>query len=126
MMTTKNPYQVILQHPIFILSVVILFVHQITQKIFLFKIPLADYYIDDFFAMPFILSLFLLEQHFWKRRLSNLTSFEIVLFTIFFAVFFEELLPILHTNYTKDYWDYLMYGCGSLLFYNTINKSIKI
>lgn len=115
----------ILKNPIFITSTILLLVHQVFQKVLIINILWADSYLDDFLSMPFILSLFLVEQHFWKRRTSNLTILEIVIFTIVFAVFFEEIMPQLNAYYTKDYWDYLAYGLGSLVFYFGINKKIS-
>jgi hypothetical protein len=107
----------ILSHPIFWISAIFLLSHQLTQKIFSIKMPFFDAYLDDFLAMPFIFSLFLIEQYFWKRRTTKLTLFEITTFTIIFAIFFELILPNFNTNYTKDYWDFLAYGFGSLVFY---------
>ncbi|MFT6148514.1 MAG: hypothetical protein ACJAUH_001196 [Saprospiraceae bacterium] len=112
----------ILFNPIFIGSAFLLILHQFVQKVWLINLPFIDAYLDDFLAMPFILSLFWIEQLFWKRRTTNLSTFEIIIFTVLFAVFFEEIIPKFSINYTKDYWDYLMYGLGSLVFYFTINR----
>ena len=114
----KNPQiKSILFHPIFILSATLLILHQLIQKVFFINLPFIDAYLDDFLSIPFMLSLFLIEQLFWKRRTTNLSTFEILIFTITFAVFFEEIVPRFNVNYTKDYWDYLAYGLGSLAFY---------
>ena len=112
----------ILFNPIFIGSAFLLILHQFVQKVWLINLPFIDAYLDDFLAMPFILSLFWIEQLFWKRRTTNLSTFEIIIFTVLFAVFFEEIIPKFSINYTKDYWDYLMYGLGSLVFYFMINR----
>jgi hypothetical protein len=112
----------ILFNPIFIGSAFLLILHQFVQKVWLINLPFIDAYLDDFLAMPFILSLFWIEQLFWKRRTTNLSTFEIIIFTVLFAVFFEEIIPKFSINYTKDYWDYLMYGLGSFVFYFMINR----
>lgn len=112
----------ILTTPVFLISTVLLITHQVLQKLLLINLPLIDAYLDDFLAMPFILSLFLAEQLFWKRRTTNLTLFEIGLFTTVFAIFFEEIIPSYNTNYTKDSLDYVMYVLGSLFFQFTINN----
>ena len=115
----------ILFSPIFIIVTILLFLHQITQKVLLINLPYIDAYLDDLLAMPFVLSIFLIEQLFWNRRISNLTIFEIVIFTTIFAIFFEELVPQFNVNYTKDIWDYFAYILGSFFFYITINQSIS-
>ncbi len=113
----------ILTHPIFITSVFLLTLHQILQKTGILSIPLIDAYLDDFWAMPFLLSIFLIEQLLWQRRTTPLMTYEIFIFTLIIAVFFEEIVPRFNDNYTKDYWDYLMYALGSFLFAKTINHS---
>jgi hypothetical protein len=118
----SNQTKSILKQPIFWGSALLLLSHQLLQKVFLIKIPFIDAYLDDFLAMPFMLSLFLIEQYFWQRRTTKLTAFEITIFTIIFAVFFEEIIPKFNANYTKDYWDYLAYGLGSLMFWLWFNR----
>lgn len=115
----------ILFSPIFIVVTILLIVHQIIQKILLINLPFIDAYLDDFLAMPFILSMFLIEQFFWNRRTTNLTIFEIVIFTTIFAIFFEEIVPNFSESYTKDYWDYVAYGLGSYFFYLTTNQLVS-
>lgn len=115
----------ILFSPIFVIITILLIIHQITQKILLVNLPFIDAYLDDFLAMPFMLSVFLMEQLFWNRRTTKLTIFEIVIFTTVFAIFFEEIVPKFHESYTKDYWDYLAYGFGSYLFYFTVNQLVN-
>ncbi len=113
-------------HPIFIGATFLLLLHQLLQKVLLIPFSIIDAYLDDFLSMPFILSLFLIEQHLWKRRTSNLSIFEIIFFTVLIIVLFEEIIPKFNANYTKDYWDYLMYSLGSLVFYFSIGtKNLK-
>ncbi|MGB0861591.1 MAG: hypothetical protein ACPGXZ_01685 [Saprospiraceae bacterium] len=111
-------------HPVFVMASLLFVIHQVLQKIFEISIPLFDNYGDDFVGMPIILTIFLVEQRFiWKRVQTNLSLFQVVVFTILFAVFFENILPLFNHNYTADYWDYLAYGLGSWFFFITINKS---
>ena len=112
----------------FLLSTIVLIIHQITQKIYDIRIPLLDNYGDDFFAMPFILTLFTIEQYIWKRRTTTLSIFEIGVFTMIFGVFFEFIVPLFNNNYTKDYWDFAAYVLGSfafVLFSNKVNDNIS-
>lgn len=98
-------------------------IHQILQKIFHVSIPILDNYGDDFFAMPFMLTIFSVEQRYiWRSINRPLSAFEIFVFTLAFALFFEELLPQYHQGFTKDYWDYLAYSLGSLAFYFSRNS----
>jgi len=106
----------------FLFSTTTLVIHQIIQKVFHISIPILDNYGDDFFAMPFILTIFLAEQYLWKRRTTPLSIFETLTFTLLFGLFFEFILPEFNPNYTKDYWDFLAYGLGALSFYYLINK----
>ena len=70
-------------------------IHQVLQKILHVSIPILDNYGDDFFAMPFILTIFSIEQRYiWRRINRSLDKFEIFAFTLFFALFFEEFLPL--------------------------------
>lgn len=113
-----------LLHPVFWGASSLFILHQILEKHYQIAIPFADNYLDDFLAMPIILTIFWTEQRvLWKRFQHPLTIFQIIVFTLAFSIFFEEILPNYNVNYTKDYWDYLAYGLGSLCFYFTINTS---
>lgn len=112
---------------LFLISAVCIAIHQILQKLMFINIPLWDNYGDDFFAMPFMLSLFSYEQRYvWKLLQRSLTGFEIVVFTLIFAIFFEEILPMFNDGFTKDYWDYLAYGLGSLVYYLWEKRSQRV
>ena len=118
----------LLMNWLFLLSTIVLIIHQITQKIYDIRIPLLDNYGDDFFAMPFILTLFTIEQYIWKRRTTTLSIFEIGVFTMIFGVFFEFIVPLFNNNYTKDYRDFAAYVLGSfafVLFSNKVNDNIS-
>lgn len=105
------------QHILFLFSALAIALHQIIEKIAQIPLPLFDNYGDDFFAMPFILTIFSFEQRYiWQHINRPLSAFEISAFTLFFALFFEELLPLFNPNFTKDYWDYLAYAAGSFCF----------
>jgi hypothetical protein len=89
-------------------------VHQILQKIFFYSFPFWDNYGDDLVAMPIVLRLFTLDQHlFWQKQT---TIWKLFVFTLFFALFFEEFLPKINTAYTCDRWDYVAYCVGFCIF----------
>ncbi len=113
-----------LLHPVFWGACGILILHQVLEKYYQIAIPFADNYLDDFLAMPIILTIFWTEQRvLWKNIKHPLTIFQVTIFTFAFSIFFEEILPNFNANYTKDYWDYLAYILGSICFYLTINKA---
>ena len=114
----------ILSTPTFVIATSLLILHQIWEQLLGQSYVFLDAYLDDFLALPFMLSVFLVEQLIWNRRVSKLTALEVIVFTVVFALFFEEIVPKLHKGYTKDYWDYLAYSLGSILFYWTVNQSI--
>lgn len=114
----------ILSAPTFVMATSLLLLHQIWQQLLGQSYSFFDAYLDDFLALPFILSIFLVEQLIWNRRVSKLTALEVIVFTVVFGLFFEEVVPKLHESYTKDYWDYLAYSLGSILFYLTVNQSV--
>jgi hypothetical protein len=111
-----------LKKPIFIIATLGIAFHQILQKILHIPLPFIDNYADDFFAMPFVLTIFSAEQrHLWKHLNRPLNGFEIAVFTLVLGLFFEEILPKYHAGFTKDYWDYLAYSLGSL-WYQSLSR----
>lgn len=84
----------------------------------------ATAYINDFLCMPIVLTTCLFVVHLIKRdRSIRLSLFSILSLTIFYAVYFEVVLPRINPRYTADLIDVLMYFSGSLIFYLLQNKS---
>lgn len=109
------------KHPLFLVCCLTLIAHQLIEKVIGLAFPLLDNYLDDVLAMPIILTIVYVEQRYvWKRIHQRLKITEVLLYTLVFAIFFEEILPQFHEGYTRDNWDYLAYLVGSLLFYKFI------
>ena len=110
--------------PIFILCTVLFFVHQLMQKVLDIHFDLVDRYMDNFLAMPIILSLLVIERSYLlgRKHRYRLSGLEIVVATFVIVMVAELLFPLLSRNFVTDWWDVLFYALGSLFFYLTINK----
>jgi len=105
-------------------------IHQIIQKGLNYHLGFFDNYLDPILSMPILLGLILQERQFLLTRFFyskepikyQFSILEIVIATLFFAIIFEEGFPKWSPNFTKDYSDYLAYGCGALIFHLSINK----
>ena len=78
-----------------------------------------------FWLIPFLLLFGFMIYNSAKGNLLNQHRFTgtlVVMSLPFFALFFEEFLPKYHNGFTKDYWDYLAYALGSILFYYSNRK----
>ena len=76
------------------------------------------FYGNDFLCMPIVLSICLMAA----RSIKNapgiyLSLISILSLTVFYALFFEAILPKTGSNYTADVVDVLMYFLGAFLFY---------
>lgn len=112
-----------LLQPVFVISCLLLFLHQVTQ--FYVAIEWIDNYLDDLVCMPIFLTLLLFERrHVFRIDPNYIFSwFEISVITLVFGVFYEAILPHYNTSFTSDNWDYLCYALGSLIFgWSTIPK----
>ena len=109
--------------------VLLLTMHQITQKMLTYDLGWVDNYLDALLCMPILLGLLLQERQFIIAKYFKPTSqnnyhfsiLEITLATVFFAIIFEEGFPKWSSSFTKDYLDYAAYFMGALLFYFLIN-----
>ena len=82
------------------------------------------FYVKDFLCMPIVLTIGLVvAQVIKKDRSIRLSLFTIMSLTVFYTLYFEIFLPRVHTRYTADLLDVLMYFSGSLLFYFLQGKS---
>ena len=76
------------------------------------------FYVKDFLCMPIVLTIGLLvAQVIKKDRSIRLSLFTIMSLTVFYTIYFEIFLPRIHTRYTADLLDVLMYISSSFLFY---------
>lgn len=84
-----------------------------------------SFYFYDFLCMPIVFTIILALLRFLKKdeRLI-IPLFALVSLTIYYAWFFEWLMPKYDTRYTGDWLDVLMYVLGSALFYISERKQI--
>ena len=93
---------------------------------------LLDSYLDAFLSMPILLGLILQERQLFINKFVSpenpnnysFSKIEIILATTFFAIIFEEGFPKWSPHFTKDYWDYIAYIGGALIFYGFINSTV--
>lgn len=114
----------ILQSPVFILCSVLFVLHQLLQKGLGLHIPYLHAYLDNFLAMPIILTLLLAERRLLFRKGNGyiLTALDVLLATLYVSLISELLFPLFSDRFTTDWLDPVLYGLGSLLFYFTINQ----
>lgn len=113
------------KNKVWVSCILLIGIHQITQKIWLWSLPFIDNYLDPFLSIPILLGAilherrFLIDKYFTNFKASNyhLSILEIIITTTFFAILFEEGFPRWSEHFTKDYWDYLAYFGGGFLFY---------
>lgn len=84
------------------------------------------FYGNDFLCMPVVLSICLFAARSVKKDAGVYLSMLIILsLTIFYALFFELVLPKTQSNHTADFVDVLMYIAGAGLFYLVQKKDQK-
>lgn len=108
----------ILKHPIFI------GVFTLALAIYLAKLSHVDlpnwvyFYLSDLLCMPFVFSLCLVVVRLInKDHTLHITLGPILALTVFYAIYFECLLPQYNARYTADIIDVIMYILGASLFY---------
>ena len=106
------------------IAVILFLLHQFTERVLLWPIPLFDNYLDSFLAMPIILGLHLAERRYFFRAGADytLSYFEVIIVTVFLAIIFEEGFPLWREGFVRDPWDYMCYAFGAVIFLLLINK----
>lgn len=108
----------VLAHPLFLFCC---FLAGFVYIANLYQLPLSNwvtFYVNDFLCMPIILSICL----FGVRQIKGnsklyIPGIAIVSLCIYFAVFFEWIMPRINPRYTADWIDIMLYGIGGLLFF---------
>lgn len=76
------------------------------------------FYANDFLCMPIVLSFSLaILRYIKKSDLIYVPLSIILIMTAYYAIYFEWLMPKLHTRYTGDLIDVVLYFIGAFLFY---------
>jgi len=135
----------VLKNPFWLVCVILFTLHQVAQKSLGWNFWWADNYLDPLLGIPILLGLVLAERRFFiKKFLANRNAsptknstntrhnklytfsiFEISVVVVALSIIFEEGFPRWVEGFTKDYFDYLAYFVGALLFYFFINKNGK-
>jgi hypothetical protein len=95
-------------------------------KLFQLNLPnWVHYYAADLLCMPLVLLIILaLLMDFYGRQNFKIPLSAIVSLTVYYALFFEWLLPKISQRYTADWLDVLMYVHGALAFYLLQRKNL--
>jgi hypothetical protein len=109
--------------PAFVLALLFFLLHQLLQKIFHINIPFADSYLDNFLCMPILLHGLLWERKFfWKNEHYKLPFSHMAAATLLVSFISEFLFPLWSVEFVKDYFDFVFFGLGALVFAVCMNK----
>ena len=112
-----------LKSPLFILCVVLFILHQVSQYILKIPLPFLNNYLDNFLAMPIILTLLLAEKKYiFKQKNESLSLLFTIIATLYVALVTEWLFPFISDRFTTDWADLVFYSLGSILYYFTMNR----
>ena len=100
----------VIRNPVFLLSLILVLAHQLSQKVFHFPIPILDSYLDPLLCPPILLGLILMERRslFKLGNEYTFSNLEIVIMTGVMALIFEIGFPYFSTKFTADIWDVIM------------------
>ena len=107
------------QSRLWVVSVLLLLTHQFLQKKLQISIPFLDNWLDPFLSMPILLGLILAERRwfFKNKKVYSFSILEVVIAVLFFSFVFEFIFPKWDNGFTFDWWDFVGYGLGGLVFY---------
>lgn len=88
-----------------------------------YKIP----YLNDLLCLPIVLSLALwIQQKLFPMTCRPvLNAAQVIFAVLYFALFFEVVLPAFSRRYTRDYLDILAYAVGGIIYYFFFNPQPK-
>ena len=95
-------------------------------KLFQLNLPnWVQFYAADLLCMPLVLIVILaLLRYFYGNQQFIIPLSAIVSLTVYYALFFEWLLPKISQRYTADWLDVLMYAIGAIAFYLLQRKNL--
>jgi prepilin signal peptidase PulO-like enzyme (type II secretory pathway) len=116
----------LLLNPFFLVAIALYLVNRFLLPL----LNLTDYqipYLNDLLCLPVVLTitLWLQQKLFPRTARSRLNRAQVIFAVVYFAIFFEGILPAFSERYTRDYWDILAYAAGGLLFYFFFNPKPK-
>ncbi|GAA4304957.1 magnesium citrate secondary transporter [Nibribacter koreensis] len=81
-----------------------------------------QFYLDDLLCLPLILTVTLFILRFFKGPLFRLTSYQVGIAVVYYALAFEVFFPLFMPRYTADIVDAFLYALGGWFFYRFLNK----
>lgn len=110
--------------PEFIIMLLSVLAHQVTQKIMKLSFPILDSYFDPLLFLPILLYLILWERRYWFGKGPHyvLSWVQIAAIFVFVSIVAEYFFPRWSNDFTSDYWDVLCYAIGAVLFGVFLNR----
>ncbi len=107
---------------LFVLYVLFL-IHQFTERILQVDLVWIDSFLDPLLCFPILLPILEFE---WKRYYEErgpLSSAELAMLTLLFALLFEFAFPKINPAFVFDWIDFLFYGLGFLVYSKWLRSS---
>lgn len=113
-----------LQHPLFILSMLLFCLNQALEQAEVYIWPLYTH-LDDLLCLPVTLTIILAaERAYFHNPFFILPKRYLLMAVLMFSIVFEGLLPTFAAKYTADAWDVVAYAVGAFVFQLGINRRI--
>ncbi|RDV14363.1 hypothetical protein DXT99_14660 [Pontibacter diazotrophicus] len=115
-----------LQHPLFIICILLFCLNRALEQAQLYVWPLYAY-LDDLLCLPLTLGLILTVQRVYFQNQTIVIPVRHIVFAVAaFSVCFELLLPLYKPLYTADVLDVMAYTLGAFIFHQLMNKPLRI
>jgi len=111
----------IVKNPVFLVSLLLFVLHQITQKVLHIQISWADHYLDMFVLMPIVLTLYTLERRYlFLQKAYTITLLEALAATLLVGIISEILFPRWSSRFTRDPLDFIYLVLGAAIYYTSL------
>jgi hypothetical protein len=80
------------------------------------------FYADDLLCLPLILTTTLFILKIFHGPMHRLTSYQVGIAVVYYALAFEVFFPMFLPRYTADIVDVVLYAAGGWFFYRFLNK----
>jgi hypothetical protein len=108
----------------YIIFWVLFLTHQLIQHYFKINIPFVHAYLDDVLFFTIILPIFQF-VHFKLTNKKQLENVFIAILCVFFSVLVEFIFPYFSTKHTTDYFDFIAYFIGIVIYKILLEKSLN-
>ena len=120
-MDRKSIARLILFHPFFVLTLLVVILNELVSNDC--KSRFIVYYLNDLLAPIVILTFTSLFLSQFLKEIYRLSKKQLFFFFVYLSFTFEYFLPHIAQEYTRDKFDVVAYGLGTLLYHNLINKN---